>query len=92
MILCVFWCGYARSGQYAFPSPLFDRVSEGAKDFIRKLLVVDHRFRLSAKAAQVAAEIRVERRQGHCWESPWRRAEASTRTPWEAHAPGDALG
>jgi hypothetical protein len=28
-------------------------VSEGAKDFIRKLLVVDHRFRLSAKAAQV---------------------------------------
>jgi len=33
---------------YSFPSPLWDPVSEKAKDFIRKIFVVDPKFRMTA--------------------------------------------
>eukprot|EP01084_Bolivina_argentea_P195582 335482_1 len=38
-----------KKGEYSFPSPFWDNISEYAKDLIRKLLVVDSDKRMTAK-------------------------------------------
>ncbi|ESO89987.1 hypothetical protein LOTGIDRAFT_178957 [Lottia gigantea] len=38
-------------GEYSFPSPIWDNVSENAKDLIRKMLHMDSKKRLTAKQA-----------------------------------------
>lgn len=47
-------------GQFDFPSPEWDHVSEDAKDFIRHLLVVDPEKRYTAKQASMLAWMRYE--------------------------------
>ena len=37
------------NGEYEFPSPYWDNISDGAKDLIKKLLVVNPSKRLSAE-------------------------------------------
>lgn len=39
-------------GKYDFPSPFFDNVSDTAKDFITKLLIIDHTKRMTARQAR----------------------------------------
>ena len=46
-----------RCGQYEYPSPYWDEVSDVAKDFVDKLLVLDPAKRLTAK--QVRKDITI---------------------------------
>jgi serine/threonine protein kinase len=41
-------CIRIHRGDYSFPSPFWDNISDSAKDLVRKMLVVDPRKRLSA--------------------------------------------
>lgn len=39
-----------QSGQFDFPSPYWDGISDSAKNLIKSLLIVDHKMRLDADA------------------------------------------
>ena len=61
-----------RKGEYTFPSPYWDDVSEGAKDIVSKVLVVDASKRLTAQ---------------QCLEHPWiaNAGDASAKKLHPAH-------
>jgi hypothetical protein len=40
---------HTHRGDYSFPSPFWDNISESAKDLVRRMLVVDPRKRLTAE-------------------------------------------
>jgi CRP-like cAMP-binding protein len=65
-------CPQIRKGEYTFPSPYWDEVSQGAKDIVSKMLVVDPTKRYTAQ---------------QCLDHPWIRnaGEASAKKMHSSH-------
>jgi CRP-like cAMP-binding protein len=68
----VVFCAQIRKGEYTFPSPYWDEVSQGAKDIVSKMLVVDPTKRYTAR---------------QCLDHPWIRnaGEASAKKMHSSH-------
>ena len=83
-----------RKGEFTFPSPYWDEVSEGAKDLVSRMLVVDPTKRFTAHQARTpppnAFESRTKRFTAHQARAPphpnFHHAQALHRPPG-AHTP-----